>query len=81
MAQAMTLDRPEEQLPVTIQPTPAPAAGLFGYSMINGRMHGRKPMDGYIRNIEQMPNFAPPSVESFVARYVASNIGKTSSSS
>ncbi len=81
MAQAMTLDRPQKDLSAAIGPTPAPAAGLFGYSIIHGELQGSKSMAGYIRDIEQMPNFAPPSIEAFVARYIASNIGKSISSS
>ncbi len=79
MAQSMTLDPLNED--VTITMPPAPAAGLFGYSIINGKMQAYKPMSGYIRDIEQMPNFAPPSAEVFAAQYVASNIGRTRSSS
>ena len=79
MAQAMTLDPLAEDRSIGI--TPAPAAGLFGYSIINGKLQAFKPMSGYIRDIEQMPNFAPPSAEVFVAQYIASNLGKTRSSS
>ncbi|MEP2989126.1 MAG: hypothetical protein ABJN65_15545 [Parasphingorhabdus sp.] len=75
----MTLDPPNEDATITM--TPAPAAGLFGYSIINGKMQAYKPMSGYIRDIEQMPNFAPPSAEVFAAQYVASTIGRTRSSS
>lgn len=59
----------------------APAAGIFGYSICNGQMRSFKPTEGYLRDIEQMPTFAPPSSSSFVAQYVTSNIGKTVSSS
>ena len=58
-----------------------PAAGLFGFSISDGRMHSFKETEGYLRDLEQMPHFAPPSVNSFVAHYLASNIGKTHSSS
>lgn len=57
------------------------AAGLFGYSIINGEMRSFKPTEGYLRDIEQMPSFAPPSSSSFVSHYLASNLGKTHSSS
>jgi|GEM_PF-863106 len=57
------------------------AAGLFGYSIGDGQMRSFKESEGYLRDIEQMPNFAPPSVSNFVAHYLASNIGKTHSSS
>ncbi|ATW05036.1 hypothetical protein C8024_04050 [Sphingopyxis sp. BSNA05] len=57
------------------------AAGLFGYSIANGRMHSFKETEGYLRDMEQMPNFVPPSVSSFVAQYLSSNIGKTHGSS
>lgn len=56
------------------------AAGLFGYCIDHGRMSSFKETEGYLRDIEQMPNFAPPSVSNFVAQYLASNIGKTCSS-
>ncbi|WP_373492347.1 hypothetical protein [Parasphingorhabdus sp.] len=59
----------------------APAAGLFGYSICDGEMKSFKPSEGYLRDMEQMPNFAPPSVSNFIAQYLASNIGKTHSSS
>lgn len=57
------------------------AAGLFGYSIADGQMQSFKETEGYLRDIEQMPNFTPPSVSSFVAQYLASNIGRTHSSS
>ncbi len=57
------------------------AAGLFGYSISEGQMRSFKPSEGYLRDMEQMPSFSPPSVNSFVAQYLASNIGKTESSS
>jgi len=53
------------------------AAGLFGYSICDGQIRSFKPTEGYLRDIEQMPNFAPPSVSNFVAQYMASNMGKT----
>ena len=58
-----------------------PAAGLFGYSIRDGNICSFKETEGYLRDIEQMPNFTPPSVSSFVAQYLASNIGRTHSSS
>ncbi|WP_335651419.1 hypothetical protein [Parasphingorhabdus sp.] len=57
------------------------AAGLFGYSICNGEMRSFKPTEGYLRDMEQMPSFPLPSVSSFVAQYLSSNIGKTRSSS
>ena len=53
------------------------AAGLFGYSIGDGQIRSFKPTEGYLRDIEQMPNFAPPSVSNFVAQYLASQMGKT----
>ncbi len=53
------------------------AAGLFGYSIGDGQVRSFKPTEGYLRDIEQMPNFAPPSVSNFVAQYMASHMGKT----
>lgn len=58
-----------------------PAAGLFGYSIRDGNICSFKETEGYLRDMEQMPHFAPPSVSNFVAQYLASNIGKTHSSS
>lgn len=79
MAQIMSLERPHD---IPSKGTiPAPAVGLFGYSIVHGELHSSKPLTGYIRDIEQMPNFAPPSMEVFVAQYIASNIGKKASSS
>tara|TARA_R110002033_G_scaffold86815_5_gene136797 strand:+ start:681 stop:1001 length:321 start_codon:yes stop_codon:yes gene_type:complete len=57
------------------------AAGLFGYSLSGGKTRSFKPTEGYLRDIEQMPSFTPPSVRKFVTQYLASNIGKTQSSS
>lgn len=59
----------------------AAAAGLFGYSIRDGRMQRFIPMPGYVRDLEQLPNFSPPSIERFLAQYVQSNIGVTKSSS
>ena len=58
-----------------------PAAGLFGFAIHAGQLHSFKATEGYLRDMEQMPHFAPPSVSNFVAHYLASNIGKTHSSS
>ncbi|WP_339825662.1 hypothetical protein [uncultured Parasphingorhabdus sp.] len=57
------------------------AAGLFGYSISRGQMGSFKPTEGYLRDIEQMPSFAPPSVNNFVIQYLSSNVGRTRSSS
>jgi len=57
------------------------AAGLFGYSIAEGQMRSFKPTEGYLRDLEQMPSFAPPSVNNFVSQYLSSNIGRTFSSS
>ena len=59
----------------------AAAAGLFGYSTLESRSNLYQPVEGYLRDLEQIPNFAPPSIDSFMAHYVASAIGKTCSSS
>lgn len=79
MTQAITLDPNDEAQHLAI--TPALASGLFGYSIFNDRLQTNKPLAGYIRDIEQMPNFAPPSMEVFVAQYVAANIERAESSS
>ena len=55
------------------------AAGLFGYTIIDGRMGSFKPMEGYLRDLEQMPHFAPPSPEKFTAQYRASARSKSAS--
>lgn len=81
MAQANLLERPSKDHLAPVTFNRAPAMGLFGYSIANGELCCYSPMTGYIREIEQMPNFAPPSVEYFVARYIASNIRNTRSSS
>lgn len=81
MAQAMTLDRSNQDEAVEIDPTPAPAVGLFGYSIVNGEHQTFRPMAGYIRELEQMPNFSPPTVNAFTASYVASHIGKNEGTS
>jgi len=56
------------------------AAGLFGYSL-NDEKGIFKPVAGYVREIEQMPNFSPPSIELFVAQYIASNIARNNGAS
>ncbi|VAV98948.1 hypothetical protein MNBD_ALPHA04-337 [hydrothermal vent metagenome] len=58
-----------------------PAIGLFGYSITNGRPVTFESAAGYVRDIEQMPNFSPPEIDRFVAQYISSNIGTTQSSS
>ena len=63
------------------KPCKALAAGLFGYSIFNGRASAFKPTAGYLRDLEQMPHFGPPSIDSFVAQYVRSNLGTTESTS
>ena len=80
MGQAVILERPDDEI-APLEITPAPAAGLFGYSLAVGEGYVFRPMSGYIRDIEQMPNFSTPSMEAFTARFVDSNIGKTDSSS
>lgn len=47
-------------------------AGLFGGEPLVRRIRKFRPVHGYIRNLEQMPNFAFPSVEQFVKNYVQS---------
>ncbi|MEH6789579.1 hypothetical protein [Parasphingorhabdus sp.] len=59
----------------------APATGLFGYSICDGQLRSFRETEGYLRDIEQMPHFAPPSASDFVSRYLASNIGRTRSAS
>ncbi len=58
---------------------PALAAGLFGYSICDGQTRSFKATEGYLRDMEQMPNFAPPPIRTFVAQYLASYLGKTGS--
>ncbi|SIO01666.1 hypothetical protein SAMN02745824_2645 [Parasphingorhabdus marina DSM 22363] len=48
------------------------AAGLFGRDALVRRIHGFHPVNGYIRDLEQMPNFTLPSVEQFVKNYMQS---------
>jgi hypothetical protein len=79
MAQATIFDPFNEASSISM--TLAPARGLFGYSILHGKLQSSKPMIGYICDLEQMPNFSPPSAEVFAAQYAASNIGKTQSSS
>ncbi|WP_229953550.1 hypothetical protein [Parasphingorhabdus litoris] len=57
------------------------AAGLFGYSIRDGRVSTFIPLPGYVRELEQLPNFTLPSMDRFVAHYVTSNLGVTRSSS
>lgn len=48
------------------------AAGLFGREPLVRRTPRPRPKHGYIRDLEQMPNFAIPAVEQFVRNYVQS---------
>lgn len=48
------------------------AAGLFGREPLVRRIGRFRPAQGYVRDLEQMPNFAIPSVEQFVKNYVQS---------
>lgn len=57
------------------------AAGLFGYSISDGKVQHFMPMPGYVRDLEQLPNFSPPSIDLFLAQYIRSNLGVTKSSS
>lgn len=57
------------------------AAGLFGYSISDGKVKHFMPMPGYVRDLEQLPNFSPPSIDLFLAQYIRSNLGVTKSSS
>tara|TARA_R110000824_G_scaffold376241_1_gene567325 strand:- start:546 stop:791 length:246 start_codon:yes stop_codon:yes gene_type:complete len=76
----ITQPRPDD-LKIAPRRKCALAAGLFGYSISDGQMRSFKPTEGYLRDIEQMPSFAPPSVNNFVMQYLSSNIGRTKSSS
>lgn len=75
------LDREPDAAIKPAKPCKAPAAGLFGYSIFNDRLSAFKPTVGYLRDLEQMPHFGPPSIDSFVAQYLRSNLGTTKSSS
>lgn len=79
MAHTHIIGRQPDYLDTAPRSASALAAGLFGYSIGEGQMHSFKPTEGYLRDIEQMPNFAPPSVSNFVAQYLASNIGEIDS--
>ena len=81
MIQTELLQPPVDDTSGTTPCHNTPAAGLFGYSICDGELRSFKPTEGYLRDMEQMPNFAPPSVSNFVAQYLASNIGRTHSSS
>ena len=59
----------------------ATAAGLFGYSIGEGKIRSSIPLPGYVRDLEQLPNFSPPSIDRFMAQYIRSTIGVTRSSS
>ncbi|WP_417609220.1 hypothetical protein [Parasphingorhabdus sp.] len=75
MAETDLIRHQHDYLEIAPDSKTALAAGLFGYSIGEGQMQSFKPTEGYLRDIEQMPNFAPPSVSNFVAQYLASNIG------
>lgn len=81
MAQAETLERITSGLMSDKHECRAVAAGLFGYSIREGRTPCFVPLPGYVRELEQLPNFSLPSIDRFVAQYVQSNIGVTRSSS
>jgi hypothetical protein len=49
------------------------AAGLFGRTALSERIRAFKPTNGYIRQLEQMPNFAFPTIEKFMRNYLQSN--------
>lgn len=55
----------------------AKAAGVFGFSIADGETHSFAPIDDYVRNLEQMPNFRSPSPEYFIRHYLSSNMGLT----
>ncbi|MEP3224410.1 MAG: hypothetical protein ABJO01_00415 [Parasphingorhabdus sp.] len=75
-------DLPETITSCTDDVTDNPVcAGLFGYSLNEANMRPFLPLPEYVRDLEQIPNFAPPSVERFLAQYVRSQIGVTKSSS
>ncbi len=59
----------------------AAAAGLFGYSIADGKIRSVIPLPSYVRELEQLPNFPAPSIDRFMAQYVRSTIGVTKSSS
>lgn len=67
--------------PTPAKPCKVIAAGLFGHSIRYGKVQSFAPISNYIRDLEQLPNFSPPSIERFVEQYVQSNIGITKSSS
>lgn len=48
------------------------AAGLFGREALVRRIRNFRPVHGYIRDLEQIPNFAFPTVEQFMRNYVQS---------
>ncbi|WP_108809858.1 hypothetical protein [Sphingorhabdus sp. Alg231-15] len=70
----------EPSLPESFQ-SEVTAAGLFGYSIAEGKIRSIIPLPGYVRELEQLPNFAAPSIDRFMAQYVRSTIGVTKSSS
>lgn len=48
------------------------AAGLFGSTADQEKKSVFQPTVGYIREIEQMPNFTMPSVEQYTKQYIQS---------
>ncbi len=81
MAQAEPLERTKTRFQAGAAPDKPVAAGLFGYSIRDGATPRFIPLPGYVRDLEQLPNFALPSIDRFMAQYVISNIGVTRSSS
>ncbi len=75
------LDPNDEQKLESPEKGCTPAIGLFGYPLADGRPATFMPAAGYVRDIEQMPNFSPPAIDLFTAQYISSNIGTTQSSS
>ncbi|WP_109356814.1 hypothetical protein [Sphingorhabdus sp. EL138] len=81
MAQAEIL-KPDRNKPAEeTDPCDPVASGLFGYSISDGMVRSTVPLPEYVRDLEQLPNFAPPSKDQFLEQYVESNIGVNESSS
>lgn len=81
MAQVEPLERTKIRRHAGADPGKPVAAGLFGYSIRDGATPCFVPLPGYVRDLEQLPNFALPSIDRFMAQYIISNIGVTRSSS
>lgn len=81
MAQAEPLERTKTRFHIGTESDKPVAAGLFGYSIRDGATSCFVPLPGYVRELEQLPNFAQPSIDRFMAQYVRSHIGVTRSSS